>query len=151
MIYVHIMYSYICHYITFSYTTVTVQNVHTYHHNSTKQIYHYHSIKHVHVPLSHYTTRTCTTMKYKTWLCTTFTIRNMNTCHFYNTKHVHIPRTQSYHGYNTKYVRIPSGTTNINIYFKNAGFLMMFVTCQPVSSQKYQLHYLSCYKLLFQN
>ena len=59
----------------FSRTTVTTQNMYTYH---------CHNTKHVQVPLSQY--KICTSA--------TVTIQNMYKCHCHNTKHVHVQLSQ---------------------------------------------------------
>jgi hypothetical protein len=56
-------------------TTITIQNIYTYH---------CHNTKHVHVPLSQY--KACTLI--------TVVIQNMYTYYCHNTKHVHIPLSQ---------------------------------------------------------
>jgi hypothetical protein len=85
----------------FSRTTVTIQNMYTYH---------YHNTKYVHLTLPQHKTCTRTTTTKKTRTRTTTTIQNMYTYHYHNTKHVHVPPSQyttCWHTTTTIHVHVP--------------------------------------------
>ena len=104
-------------------TTVTIQNMYTYHCHITKHVIH--NTKHVHVPVSQY--KTCTR--------TTVTIQNIYTYHYNNIKHV----------------CAPPGNGNIHASFQDNGLPGCFAAWQVWSLQTCQVAEQLCGKLKFRS